>query len=94
MAYASRPVLVKWLPWHIICRITSNRVRITYGTDYAILYREEHKAIQIIIKQCIFDNTIFRLEPRCDLGFPILKVVQTRQFVAHTNTSRNPQCKN
>lgn len=45
VAYASRPVLVKWLPWHIICRITSNRVRITYGTDYAILYREEHKAI-------------------------------------------------
>ncbi len=80
--------------YKLICSPKSYWIGITYGTDYAILYREEHKAIQIIIKQCIFDNTIFRLEPRCDLGFPILKVVQTRQFVAYTNTSRNPQCKN
>lgn len=90
-AYALRaPYPDKWPPWRHHCRLPSNRIGIPYPFYYSIPYRQENKAIKIIIKKDILHRTICRFHPVGDFGFTILEVVEFRELVSHTYASRNP----
>lgn len=44
--------------------------------NYAILHRQIHKSIQMIIEYGIFNKAILWFQPRCHFGFTIFEVIQ------------------